>query len=111
MSCCAPKKSDEKATSNGGGCCGPSTTPSNDGATNDVNDGDDVNHADVSEYYGQTLEKTEDLKTNACCTAGAPPKYIRDALRKVHPDVIAKYYGCGLCIPELLDGCTVLDLG
>jgi len=70
-----------------------------------------VTHEDVSEYYGTTLTQTADLKTNACTTASAPPPYIRQALRNVHPDVIAKYYGCGLCIPELLEGATVLDLG
>jgi len=62
-------------------------------------------------YYGKVLEHTEDLKTNACCTAGAPPKHIRACLKNIHPEVISKYYGCGLCIPELLEGCTVLDLG
>jgi len=68
-------------------------------------------HSEVSEYYGTTLEKTEDLKTNACCTGAAPPPHIRAALAKVHPDVIARYYGCGLCVPDELDGLSVLDLG
>jgi len=68
-------------------------------------------HAEVSEYYGTTLEKTEDLATNACCTGAAPPPHIRAALSKVHPDVIARYYGCGLCVPDELDGLSVLDLG
>jgi len=68
-------------------------------------------HSEVSEYYGTTLEKTEDLKTNACCTGAAPPPHIRAALSKVHPDVIARYYGCGLCVPDELDGLSVLDLG
>lgn len=31
----------------------------------------------VKEYYGKLLQKSSDLKTNACTTAGAPPKYIR----------------------------------
>jgi SAM-dependent methyltransferase len=96
MSCCGSKGTCDTKATNGSAVS---------------NGGVDVSHADVSEYYGQTLEKTEDLKTNACCTAAAPPKYIRDALKNVHPDVIAKYYGCGLCIPDLLEGCTVLDLG
>jgi len=65
----------------------------------------------VQEYYGKILQKTEDLKTNACCTSGAPPRHIDECIRKIHPDVISKYYGCGLCIPECLDGLTVLDLG
>jgi SAM-dependent methyltransferase len=70
-----------------------------------------VTHADVSEYYGTTLRQTEDLKTNACTTAATPPTHIRALLRNIHPDVIAKYYGCGLTIPDLLEGATVLDLG
>jgi len=98
MSCCGPSKSEEAPP-----CC-ESTNGNTNGAQN-------VGHSDVSEYYGKTLSKTEDLKTNACCTAAAPPKYIRDALKNVHTDVIARYYGCGLCIPDLLEGCTVMDLG
>eukprot|EP00588_Corethron_pennatum_P014159 CAMPEP_0194267384 /NCGR_PEP_ID=MMETSP0169-20130528/1905_1 /TAXON_ID=218684 /ORGANISM="Corethron pennatum, Strain L29A3" /LENGTH=364 /DNA_ID=CAMNT_0039008209 /DNA_START=37 /DNA_END=1131 /DNA_ORIENTATION=+ len=70
-----------------------------------------VTRADVSDYYGTVLSKTEDLKTNACETSSAPPEHIRECLKKIHPDVIAKYYGCGLTIPDLLDGLTVLDLG
>jgi arsenite methyltransferase len=70
-----------------------------------------VSHEDVSLYYGTTLSETKDLQTNACTTASAPPPHIRALLRNIHPDVIAKYYGCGLTIPDLLEGMTVLDLG
>lgn len=31
--------------------------------------------------------------------------------KEIHPDVLARYYGCGFCTPDLLDGKTVLDLG
>mmetsp|Transcript_8072 Transcript_8072/g.10344 ORF Transcript_8072/g.10344 Transcript_8072/m.10344 type:complete len:405 (+) Transcript_8072:155-1369(+) len=65
----------------------------------------------VSEYYGKVLESSEDLKTNACTTAGKPPSHIQECLNNIHQEVKAKYYGCGLCIPDLLEGCTVLDLG
>jgi arsenite methyltransferase len=52
------------------------------------------------------------LKTNACCTAGAPPKYIQDCINNIHPEVVSKYYGCGLCLPQYpLEGASVLDLG
>jgi arsenite methyltransferase len=68
-------------------------------------------HEIVSEYYGQTLKESSDLKTNACTTAGSPPFYIKEILKNIHPDVISRYYGCGLCIPHLLEGATVLDLG
>eukprot|EP00562_Extubocellulus_spinifer_P003436 CAMPEP_0178489426 /NCGR_PEP_ID=MMETSP0696-20121128/10370_1 /TAXON_ID=265572 /ORGANISM="Extubocellulus spinifer, Strain CCMP396" /LENGTH=391 /DNA_ID=CAMNT_0020117227 /DNA_START=60 /DNA_END=1235 /DNA_ORIENTATION=+ len=68
-------------------------------------------HESVSEYYGQTLSTSDDLKTNACCTGSSMPRHIKSAISKIHPTVIAKYYGCGLCVPDLLDGTTVLDLG
>lgn len=87
------------------------------------------------EYYGKAIKNTSDLKTNACVTPAQPvPSYVRDALKKVHPEVSAKsvthvrkwllkalvlmcswpplrYYGCGLVVPECLEGCRILDLG
>ena len=66
---------------------------------------------DVSEYYSKVLAKSDDLKTNACTTGGAPPEHIIKCLSNISADVIAKYYGCGLCIPDAIEGCTVLDLG
>lgn len=66
---------------------------------------------EVQEYYGKTLQKTEDLKTNACCTGESIPKYIKKALSNVHEDVLTRYYGCGLVAPELLKGMNILDLG
>lgn len=68
-------------------------------------------HESVKEYYGKELQKSEDLKTNACCTLEEPPKHIKKALANIHDEVITKYYGCGLTIPSLLDGLTILDLG
>ncbi len=68
-------------------------------------------HIEVQEYYGKELEVTEDLKTNACCTIEAPPKYIQVALSNIHDEVLSKYYGCGLAIPSQLKGLRVLDLG
>tara|TARA_R110002050_G_scaffold161784_4_gene291508 strand:- start:1169 stop:1315 length:147 start_codon:yes stop_codon:yes gene_type:complete len=41
----------------------------------------------VSEYYGKVLEKSEDLKTNACCDVEKPPKIIRDILGEIHDEV------------------------
>ena len=68
-------------------------------------------HQEVQEYYGKTLETGADLKTNACCTIEAPPKHIMEVLRQIHDEVQEKYYGCGLTIPNELDGLRVLDLG
>ncbi|NXL28776.1 AS3MT methyltransferase, partial [Glaucidium brasilianum] len=64
------------------------------------------------DYYGKELQKSEDLKTNACVTSARPlPKAVRDALKHIHEEVVARYYGCGLVIPECLESCRILDLG
>ncbi|NXV03431.1 AS3MT methyltransferase, partial [Cettia cetti] len=64
------------------------------------------------DYYGKELQKTEDLKTNACITSARPlSKAVRDALERIHEEVVARYYGCGLVIPECLSSCRILDLG
>ena len=65
----------------------------------------------VKEYYGKTLKSSEDLKTSACCDGGGVPLHLQDALANVHPEVTAKYYGCGITVPAALDGKRVLDLG
>ena len=65
----------------------------------------------VRKYYGEILEKTEDLKTSACCTLEPPPPFVNEALSRIHGDVTSRYYGCGTVIPEALEGCRVLDLG
>ncbi|XP_050194991.1 arsenite methyltransferase [Myiozetetes cayanensis] len=69
-------------------------------------------HQEVQDYYGKELQKSEDLRTNACVTSARPlPKAVRDALEHVHEEVVARYYGCGLVIPECLFSCRILDLG
>lgn len=68
-------------------------------------------HQEVQEYYGEELQSSEDLKTNACCTLTKPPKHILEALRLVADEVSAKYYGCGLTIPSNVEGLRILDLG
>lgn len=68
-------------------------------------------HDAVRQYYGKILQKSKDLKTNACTTSGQPPKYINEALSLIHEDVESKYYGCGLVIPPVLEGMRILDLG
>merc|ERR1719240_505500 len=66
---------------------------------------------ETKEYYGKILQKSEDLKTNACCTAEAPPAHVRQAFKNIHAEVLGRYYGCGLILPDALEGRTVLDLG
>ena len=74
--------------------------------------GDFLVKQEVSKYYGETLSCTEDLKTSACCDQTSLPPRIAAALAKVHPDVVRKYYGCGLCLPpDDLNALHVLDLG
>lgn len=70
-----------------------------------------MNRDIVKEYYGKTLTASADLRTDACTTASAPPLDVRRALGGVHEAVAARYYGCGLVIPPVLAGLSVLDLG
>jgi SAM-dependent methyltransferase len=65
----------------------------------------------VQEYYGRTLQSSGDLKTSACCDTTEMPEWLRPLLVNIHPEVTARYYGCGLVCPALLEGCRVLDLG
>lgn len=65
----------------------------------------------VQNYYGDVLSHSDDLQTNACCTGDAPPLFLRDILSKIHDEVLTRYYGCGLIMPEHLTGAQVLDLG
>jgi len=45
----------------------------------------------LQEYYGKTLKKTSDLKSNACVpSAKSVPAYVRKAIAGIHPDVVAK---------------------
>ncbi len=65
----------------------------------------------VQEYYGTTLASSADLRTNACCDASSVPETLRPLLARIHPEVLSRYYGCGLVVPPLLEGLRVLDLG
>ncbi|CAI5487827.1 unnamed protein product, partial [Closterium sp. Naga37s-1] len=90
-SCCGPKSADPSAAATGAGI--------------------DVTHADVSEYYGKTVQQQADLQTSACLVKGGLGADIRRLLSNVHDEILSKFYGCGSPIPPLLKGCTVLDLG
>ncbi len=65
----------------------------------------------VQNYYGQVLQSSDDLKTSACCTLDSVPVHLRPLLKDLHPEVVARYYGCGTPLPPALEGSTVLDLG
>jgi SAM-dependent methyltransferase len=68
-------------------------------------------HRWLQEYYGHTLEGSADLKTNACCATGAPPRWLEQPLSNIHPEVMERFYGCGYPVPLALGGATVADLG
>lgn len=68
-------------------------------------------HELVKDYYGHQLQASSDLKTSACCDASQVPAWLKPLLARIHPEVLSRYYGCGLVCPPLLAGCRVLDLG
>lgn len=68
-------------------------------------------HEVVKDYYGTQLKGTADLRTSACCDASRMPDWLKPLLARIHPEVTARYYGCGLVCPVLLEGLSVLDLG
>lgn len=68
-------------------------------------------HDIVQDYYGRQLQSTADLKTSACCDISQIPEWLKPLLGRIHPDVLSRYYGCGLVCPPKLEGCRVLDLG
>ncbi len=65
----------------------------------------------MQDYYGKTLQSSQDLQTNACCTDSTISDYLKAILSKINDEVMARYYGCGLIAPEALDGAHILDLG
>ena len=65
----------------------------------------------VKDYYGKTLKSSADLRTSACCDSDNVPEEFKDPLTKIHPDVVSRYYGCGLVAPMLLRGLRILDIG
>ncbi|MDE2026972.1 MAG: methyltransferase domain-containing protein [Candidatus Omnitrophica bacterium] len=71
----------------------------------------DSRKEEVKKYYGKMLKNNDDLKTSACCTTDTLPDDIKSIIKKIEPEILDKFYGCGSPIPKLLRGCTVLDLG
>lgn len=68
-------------------------------------------HKVVKNYYGNVLQSSADLQTNACCTDDELSPVFKSILSNIHEEVLLRYYGCGLVTPEMLAGCHVLDLG
>ena len=65
----------------------------------------------VKEYYGAVLQKSSDLKTDACCTSDNLPIYIRRVLPLINEEIKDTYYGCGSPIPLCIEDLRILDLG
>ncbi len=77
------------------------------GALTETND----THESVKEYYGRILKAKRDLKTSACCTGDSLPQHLRKIVKNIDEEITSKFYGCGLAIPAVLEGCRILDLG
>jgi hypothetical protein len=41
----------------------------------------------VQLYYGEVLQSSADLKTNACCTIEDIPSYVSDVIAQIHAEV------------------------
>lgn len=65
----------------------------------------------VKTYYGKILKSSGDLQTDACRTPGDAPAYLKAVFESIHPEISARYYGCGFIAPPALAGRRVLDLG
>lgn len=64
----------------------------------------------VKTYYTE-LKCTSDLKTNACCTSKAPKGEIAQVMPLIADEVVEKYYGCGITLPDCVKNLRILDLG
>ena len=60
-----------------------------------------MDHDVVKEYYGETLQSSADLKTDACVTTGLPPLYVRRALSDIHEAVSSPVSYTHLTLPTI----------
>ncbi len=70
-----------------------------------------MNLENSQNYYGEVLNGSDDLLTDACTMADMPTLRVRQALANVHEEVKSRYYGCGLVAPAAIEGARILDLG
>jgi hypothetical protein len=47
-------------------------------------------HENVQDYYRQQLQQSSDLKTDACCSKAEVPSFIKEIVKKIHPEVLAR---------------------
>lgn len=65
----------------------------------------------LKEYYGQTLQSSQDLTQKACCTDATARQYA-DTIALLPDEVVTRHYGCGCPLPvDDLRGLVCLDLG
>ena len=97
------------ANSNGNGTAGAERVVMS--AATNLGVHEEISQKQVSQYYGEVLTTTEDLKTTACCDPSALTPKMKAMLSKLPDEVIIKYYGCGSPVPEGIESLRVLDLG
>jgi SAM-dependent methyltransferase len=68
-------------------------------------------HESVREYYGRILQRSSNLKTDACSCSDSMPAHIKSIIGELALEIVERFYGCGSPIPPVIEGCTVLDLG
>lgn len=70
-------------------------------------------HEEVKDYYGKVLQKSNDLKSDACIIGKSNnvSKTVKEALSLISDEVQQKYFGCGIVIPPALEDCKILDMG
>lgn len=91
------------------GCCGvvPATS-----RQRDLPESDEAVRESVRDFYGKLVTGRDSHSVPQCpATDKSWPKHIREAAAECHDDVVSKYFGCGLAIPNFLNGMHVLDLG
>lgn len=60
-------------------------------------------------FSGKQLKSSSDFGTSACWKPKRKlQKHVRDAMKLVHNEVAQKYYGCGIVVPERLEGMNIL---
>ena len=51
-----------------------------------------MNLENSQNYYGEVLQGSSDLKTDACCTLDAPPPAVMELLRNVSSSVSINHF-------------------
>ncbi len=71
----------------------------------------DPRYETVKKHYGEVLQNSTDLKTDACCTSETLGPRVTKVLPLIKDEIKDRYYGCGSPIPLCVGGLKILDLG